>query len=219
MKSNSAKSLKRKSPRSRDAAATRKSILSSALIEFSTKGYAGARVDEIARSAGVSKPMIYEYFGDKDAIYAAALREAYVQIREGESALELGGLSPEDAIKALVVFTMEHFRKNPWFISMLNTENLQGGNTIREIHDASDIQSTLIGEIAEILNRGQEAGQFRENIDPVELYIFIASLCYFPISNIHTLRAVFKCPIDDAWLKRRGQESAAMVVKYLQTDG
>jgi AcrR family transcriptional regulator len=193
--------------------------LSSALIEFSTKGYAGARVDEIARSAGVSKPMIYEYFGDKDAIYAAALREAYVQIREGESALELGGLSPEDAIKALVVFTMEHFRKNPWFISMLNTENLQGGNTSREIHDASDIQSTLIGEIAEILNRGQEAGQFRENIDPVELYIFIASLCYFPISNIHTLRAVFECPIDDAWLKRRGQESAAMVVKYLQSDG
>lgn len=218
MKSALKKSLQRKAPRSRDAAATRKSILSSALIEFSTKGYAGARVDEIARSAGVSKPMIYEYFGDKDAIYAAALREAYVQIREGENALDLGGLSPKAAIEALVEFTMEHFRKNPWFISMLNTENLQGGDTIREIHDASDIQSTLIGEIDEILKRGQDAGEFRENIDPVELYIFIASLCYFPISNVHTLRAVFKCPIDDAWLKRRGQESAEMVVKFLQKD-
>lgn len=216
MKSTLEKPSKRKSPRNRDAAATRKSILASALIEFSTKGYAGARVDEIARSAGVSKPMIYEYFGDKDAIYAAALREAYVQIREGESALDLGGLSPDAAIEALVEFTMEHFRKNPWFISMLNTENLQGGNTIREIHDASDIQSTLIGEIAKILKRGQEMDQFRQNIDPVELYIFIASLCYFPISNIHTLRAVFKCPIDDVWLKRRGQESAKMVVKFLQ---
>lgn len=206
---------KRKAPRSRDAVATRKSILSAALMEFSTKGYAGARVDEIARSAGVSKPMIYEYFGDKDAIYAAALREAYVQIREGENALDLGGLSPAAAIEALVVFTMEHFRKNPWFISMLNTENLQGGGTIRKIHDASDIQSNLIGEIDEILKRGQEIGQFREDIDPVELYIFIASLCYFPVSNVHTLRAVFKCPIDDDWLKRRGQESAQMVVKYL----
>jgi AcrR family transcriptional regulator len=215
MRSALEKTPKRKPTRSRDAVATRKSILGSALIEFSTKGYAGARVDEIARSAGVSKPMIYEYFGDKDAIYAAALREAYVQIREGENTLDLGGLSPTAAIEALVVFTMEHFRKNPWFISMLNTENLQGGGTIRAIHDASDIQSNLIGEIDEILKRGQEIGQFRENIDPVELYIFIASLCYFPISNLHTLRAIFKCPIDDEWLKRRGHESAQMVVKYL----
>jgi len=218
MKHDPEKPTKRKAPRNRDAAVTRKSILTSALVEFSTKGYAGARVDEIARSAGISKPMIYEYFGDKDAIYAAALREAYVQIREGENALDLGGLSPEAAIEALVVFTMEHFRKNPWFISMLNTENLQGGNTIREIHDASDIQSTLIGEIEEILKRGEASGQFRKDIDPVELYIFIASLCYFPISNVHTLRAVFKCPIDDDWLKRRGQESATMVLRFLQKE-
>ncbi|MGR3661802.1 MAG: TetR family transcriptional regulator [Paracoccaceae bacterium] len=218
MKSTLEKTHKRKAARSRDAVATRKSILSAALIEFSTKGYAGARVDEIARTAGVSKPMIYEYYGDKNAIYAAALREAYVQIREGEHALDLAGLSPTDAIKALVVFTMEHFRKNPWFISMLNTENLQGGGTIRDIHDASDIQSNLIGQVEEILKRGQEMGEFGENIDAVELYIFIASLCYFPISNIHTLRAVFNCPIDDEWLKRRGQESATMVVKFLLKD-
>lgn len=213
------KPKKKKVQRNRDAAASRKLILDSALIEFSTKGFAGARVDEIARRAGVSKPMIYEYFGDKNAVYAAALREAYMQIREGESALDLGDLAPEAAVRALVVFTMEHFRKNPWFISMLNTENLRGGETIRAINDASDIQSKLIVQLRIILKRGQELGDFRAGIDPTEFYIFVASLCYFPISNIHTLRAAFHCPIDDEWLARRGEESAEMVIRYLRKDG
>jgi len=207
-----------KPKRSRDAVASKKRILDSALIEFSTNGYAGARVDEIAKRAGVSKPLIYEYFGDKNAVYAAALREAYVQIRAGENMLDLEGLSPEKAIEALVIFTLEHYRKNPWFISMLNTENLRGGSTIRKVQDASEIQSTLFQKLGTILENGHRAGIFRPDVEPVDLYIFIASLCYFPISNIHTLRAVFECPIDDQWLERRGKEAARMVVRYLYPD-
>jgi AcrR family transcriptional regulator len=183
-------------PRSRNAARSRKAILQSALEEFSTKGYSGARIDEIAKRAAVSKPLIYEYFGDKDAIYEAALRETYVQIREGEKTLDMDELSPEDAIRSLVVFTMDHFRRNPWFISMLNTENLRGGSTVRQM--------------------GEIEGQFRSGIDAVELYIFIASLCYFPISNMHTLRSVFQCTVDDEWLERRGLEAAEMIVCYLK---
>lgn len=203
-------------PRPRDAAGSRRAILKSALEEFSTKGYSGARIDEIAKRAGVSKPLIYEHFGDKDAIYEAALRETYVQIREGEKSLDLDQLGPEDAIRSLVIFTMDHFRRNPWFISMLNTENLRGGSTVRQMQGASEIQSNLITKLADVLDKGEKDGQFRTGIDPVELYIFIASLCYFPISNIHTLRSVFKCSMDDEWLERRGHEAAEMVVRYLK---
>ncbi|OSP54586.1 TetR/AcrR family transcriptional regulator [Pseudoruegeria sp. SK021] len=206
----------KKPGRKRDATASRKAILDAALIEFSEQGYAGARVDEVARAAGVSKPLIYGYFGDKDALYAAALREAYVQIRENEKSLDLDGKSPDQAIRLLVIFTLKHFRDNPWFISMLNTENLRGGATIREIEDASDIQSNLVGKLRVILRKGAQDGSFRDGIDPVDLYVFIASLCYFPVSNIHTLRAVFKCAIDDEWLDQRGEEAARMLLAYLR---
>lgn len=210
------KTKRRKSPRKKDAAGSRKSILHSALIEFSTKGYDGARVDEIAKRAGVSKPLIYEYFGDKEAVYAAALRETYLQIRAGEETLEMEGLSADEAIKALVKFTMDHYRLNPWFISMLNTENLLGGSTIRQIQDASDIQSPLIKKLSAVLKRGHAEGKFRGGVDTVELYIFIASICYFPISNIHTLQTVFRCEIDDEWLDRRSREAAEMVLGFLR---
>lgn len=213
---NTPQSTKKKVPRRRNAEASRSSILQAALVEFSTQGYDGARVDNVAVRAGVSKPLIYDYFGDKEALYAAALLEAYVQIREGEKKLDLDGLDPAEAIRKLVTFTLEHFRRNPWFISILNTENLRGGATINQIHDAAGVQSDLVKKIRRILVEGERQGRFRVGIDPVELYFFIASLCYFPLSNIHTLRSVFQRPLDDAWLDRHAIEAGDMIIRYLE---
>ena len=201
--------------RKRNPEVTRAAILQAALEEFSEAGHSGARVDRIANRAGVSKPMIYDYFGDKNAIYAAALREAYVQIRQGETDLKLDELQPDEAIRALVLFTMGHFWNNPWFIRMLNTENLLGGDTIRALDDAADIQSVLLDRVRDVLKRGCEAGIFHADIEPVQLYVFIASLCYFPISNVHTLRIVFETPIDRDWLEEHAERAAEMVLQYL----
>ena len=200
----------------RDAERTRRAILDAALVEFSEKGHAAARIDAVAEAAGISKPMIYSYFGDKDALYAAALREAYVQIREGETELQLGDLAPVEAVRTLVHFTFDHFREKPWFISMLNTENLLGGETVRSIADVGDIQSNMISELSRVLDHGVREGVFRAGVDPVELYITIASLCYFPISNRHTLRAVFKVPVDDAWVEARKRAVSDMVLADLR---
>ncbi|MEX0969414.1 MAG: TetR family transcriptional regulator [Paracoccaceae bacterium] len=211
-----AKRPKPAKPRRRDANQSRKLILQAALEEFSSYGHSGARVERIANSAGVSKPLIYDYFGDKDAIYLAALKEAYVQIREGEMELSLDTLEPEEAIRSLVRFTMNHFREKPWFITMLNTENMLGGQSIRQLQDAKGIQSILVQRLQSVLRRGCDAGIFRCDVDPVEFYVFIASLCYFPVSNIHTLRAVFGLSMDGRWLDRRADEAADMLLGYLK---
>lgn len=202
--------------RKRNPEVTRAAILQAALEEFSEVGHSGARVDRIAKRAGVSKPMIYDYFGDKNAIYAAALREAYVQIREAEKELNLETLAPDQAIRALVRFTMGHFWNNPWFIRMLNTENLMGGETIRSLEDAADIQSVLLAHLEDLLAKGRSAGMFRDDVGAVQLYIFVASLCWFPISNMHTLRQVFEAPIDEGWLSTHAEKAADMVVGYLE---
>lgn len=215
MVSSPAKSPKRRTGQ-RDAERTRRAILEAALVEFSEKGHSAARMDAVADAAGVSKPMIYSYFGDKDALYSAALREAYVQIREGEKELQLGDLAPIEAVRTLVHFTFDHFREKPWFISMLNTENLLGGSTVRSIVDVSAIQTNMISELRRVLDSGVKEGVFRDDVDPVELYITIASLCYFPISNRHTLRAVFKVPVDDEWVAARKDAVSEMVLSYLR---
>src|SRR5690348_8425984 len=48
-------------------------IVRLATAEFARAGYAGASVAAIARQAGISKPLIYQYFGSKDGLYLACL--------------------------------------------------------------------------------------------------------------------------------------------------
>jgi AcrR family transcriptional regulator len=58
----------------RDPEATQQRILDAALREFSTHGFAGARVDAIARAARINKRMLYHYFGDKETLFREILR-------------------------------------------------------------------------------------------------------------------------------------------------
>ena len=57
----------------RNAAQSRETLLAAATEEFASHGLAGARIDRIAQAAGISKPMLYTYFGDKEALFDACL--------------------------------------------------------------------------------------------------------------------------------------------------
>ena len=46
---------------------------------FASKGYQGTAIEDIARAAGVTRPMVYNYFGDKDGIYLACVKNARSQ--------------------------------------------------------------------------------------------------------------------------------------------
>jgi len=203
----------------RDAEASRAAILQAALDEFSSVGYDGARVDRIAAEAGLSKPLLYDYFGDKDELYKAALREAYVQIRAGEEKLALEALSPEEAVGALVMFTMTHFRTRPWFITMLNTENLRQGSSVGKIGDRREIQSKLLIKLEEVLKRGWKDGVFLRKTEPVEVYLMIASLCYFPVSNRYTLAEVFGFDASEEGLNAHARRATEAIVGWLKQKG
>jgi len=203
--------------RARDATASRAAILQAALDEFSTHGYGDARIDRIADRAGVSKPLIYDYFGAKEQLYIHALREAYIQIRSGERALDVQTLSPEAAIGVFVQFTIRHFAEKPWFIRMLNTENLRQGSSVELIEDRKPIQSTLLGQMEIILKKGHESGVFQRHIKPFDLYLIIASLCYFPVSNRYTLERVFDHEFSEENLAAHAERSAQMILAWLRT--
>ena len=59
----------------RDADRTRRNILSAAIDEFASNGYAGARIDRIAARAEVNKRMIYHHFGGKRVVFEAVLAD------------------------------------------------------------------------------------------------------------------------------------------------
>src|SRR5918997_1851320 len=110
----------------RDPQATRQALLTAAIAEFAAKGPAGARVDEIARRAGVNKQMVYHYFGNKDDLFRAALEEVYGRIRTRERALNLTDLPPVRAMESLVGFSFDYLAEHPEFIALLNDDNSYG---------------------------------------------------------------------------------------------
>src|SRR4030095_4108844 len=63
----------RSHPVVRHPARTRARRLAAALREFSDKGFAGARVDRIARRARINKRMLYHYFGNKATLFREIL--------------------------------------------------------------------------------------------------------------------------------------------------
>ena len=192
-------------------------ILEAATAEFTSKGLDGARIDEIARRSGVNKRMIYHYFGDKDGLYLAVLEAAYVGIRSAELGLKLADKDPVDGMRELILFTWQYFIDHPEFLSLLGTENLHRSAYLKKSKRIRDLHSPLVGMIADLLERGARQKVFRKGIDPVDLYITIAALGFFYMSNRHTLSTIFGRDLaTPANLETRGRHIVEVVLAYLE---
>lgn len=178
-------------PRQRDPARTQKEILAAALQEFAEHGLGGARVERIAERAGLAKRLIFYYFQTKENLFGAVLQESYRGIRDAEKVLHLADLAPPDAIRALIRFTWTYYLEHPEFLTLLNSENLHQARHIADSVDLRDVNMPLIETLNEILERGRRSGVFRGGVDPLQLYISIAGLAYFYLSNNATLSVIF----------------------------
>jgi AcrR family transcriptional regulator len=178
-------------PVHRDPERTRAAILAAATREFAEKGFGGARVDSIAARAGTNKRMLYHYFGDKEALYLAVLEEAYAGIRGAEATLDLGHRDPEEALRELALFTWRYFVGHPEFISLLNTENLMRARFLKGSKRSRELQTNLVRELSSVLARGERKGVFVAGLDPLHVYLTIASLSVFYLSNQYTLSVIF----------------------------
>lgn len=177
--------------RTRDADRTQLEILAAATAEFADKGLGGARIDAIAERAGINKRLIYYYFGGKDELFLAVLEQTYAHIRQAEQALELEAISPAEAIRRLVSFTWHYYIDHPEFLTLLNSENLHRARHLKQSGKIRELNSPLVQSLGLVLERGRKEGVFRGGVDAVQLYISIAGLAYFYLSNNHTLTTIF----------------------------
>ena len=176
---------------SRNPQRTHATFLEAATDEFAANGFGGARIDAIAARAKTNKRMLYHYFGDKEALYLAVLEASYASIRTAEKSLDLTHREPEQGMRELALFTWHYFLKHPEFLSLLATENLLKAQHLKRSGRIAEMNSHLIIEMADVLRRGGETGVFRAEIDPVSVYLTIAALGYFYLSNQHTLSTIF----------------------------
>ena len=206
-------------PRPRDADRSQKHILEAALGEFAACGLGGARMDRIAERAGVNKRLIYYYFESKESLFLAVLERAYEGIRGEERQLNLTQVEPIEAIRRLIAFTWNYYLAHPEFLTLLNSENLHRARHLKNSAKVRSMHSPLVQSIADVLERGHEAGLFRAGVDPVQLYISIAGLSYFYLGNSHTLSTIFDRDLLGAKAKvQRLSHTTDLVLGYLVRD-
>ena len=177
--------------RSRDPDATRLRILDAAKSEFARKGLGGARVDDIAAKAKINKRMLYHYFGNKEELFRRTLEDAYGAFRAAEAELRIEQDEPITALKRLMTFTWEYYLSNPEFITLVNSENLHKARHIRKSEKMDAMNKPFVARMKTLLERGVAQGQFRPDLDPVQILIALSGLGFHYLNNRHTGAIVY----------------------------
>lgn len=201
----------------RNAERTRAEILDVAITEFADKGYAGARVDEIAERTRTSKRMIYYYFGSKEGLYVAALESAYHGIRSVELELDIDAMGPVEAIRELAAATVRHHAQHPQFIRLVSIENIHRGEHLARSAALQAENASALDVVARILAHGAETGEFRADVDPLDVHQMISAHAVFPVANRHTFGAIFAVDLlDPARVVHQEQLLGDLLVGFLR---
>jgi len=189
-----------KKRQTRDPVRTGKLILGAAREEFAKAGFEGARVDKIAERFGLSKGLIYHYYGSKDELFIAVLEDIYQELRQENERLILDDFEPIAGVKELISHTFNYFAEHPEFIVLVHSENIMGATHLQKSTEINNLFEPLSKKLEELLLRGAKQGVFRKNVDTKQLYISIVALGYFFLSNRHSLGVVFNMDLfaDDS---------------------
>jgi len=192
-------------PAVRDADKTRARVLRAARNEFMRHGYSGARIERISRAGRSSDRMIYYYFESKEKLYLTVLEGVYAELGEAERALELDASKPEQALRELVAFTWGYYLAHPEFVALLSNENLHRGQRIAKSKAVKGMSRPVLEILQTILDQGARQRAFRTGLDVHQVYITIAALGYFYLSNRYTLSSFLgfdlaRAEQRDAWL-------------------
>ena len=175
---------------------SRERILAAALKEFAAKGFAGARVDFIARRAAINKRMLYHYFGNKKHLFREVLR---LKMAERQAwADKLSG----DPAESLSFWFKAACKDRDW-VRMLEWEALQG-DTDKVIDEQQRRAATARG--LERIRQRQTRGQISTEFDPRHVILTMRSLTMFPAAFPQLTRHIMGRPISDPKFQKERAE-------------
>ncbi|VWC45773.1 TetR family transcriptional regulator [Burkholderia lata] len=166
--------------------------------EFASGGLFGARVDQIARRAETNERMLYYYFGSKEQLFTAVLEHAFSALTEAERELDLDGVAPVEAVTRLAHFVWDYYRDHPELLRLINNENLHEARYLHKSTRIREMMSPIVVKLGNVLTRGQKAGLFRTDVDPLRFYVTLSGLGYYIVSNRFTLAATLGRDFTDA---------------------
>ena len=190
--------------RLRDYTRTRQRILDAALAEFADKGYAGARVREIAQRAGVNTQLISYYFGGKEGLYNELMETWHQQ----EALIAQEDASFADGIAGY----LRAFAARPELLRMFAWEGLtrQSGPRPRDTEPGR-------GEAPEVtdIRRRQAAGEIADDLDPAFLLVFLMGAAMAIVTIPEQIERICGVRVDSEEFVSRSDRQMRLILAHL----
>jgi len=178
---------------------TKEKILSIALKEFAAYGFGGARVERIARQAGVNKAMIFYYYSSKQNLYRIIIKNSLLELIPKIQETISVSKNPEQFFENLPKVYIQYFVKNQAVMRMIGFELIQDpGNITSVVRDIfSNIPESPLELLKNKISIWYQKGLISEP-DPIHLILNILPLCIFSILGTPLVEAILDIKIKNS---------------------
>src|SRR5881409_2055681 len=179
-------------------------IIAAAREEFARRGFAGARVDQIARRAGVNKQLLFYYFHSKRGLFQAVLAQSAGELETALAELSYPAGGPLERLRLTLAAQFEFLARNPQIVALLGQGTRSGGGAAF---------APAINRLVVLLAEGQGLGQVRDDVDP-HLAAAQALILMVAYLGLESLIAMSAAPLgaDEPALRERWKEGAVRLV-------
>lgn len=177
--------------RQRDAERSRQQLLDAAVEEFSAKGFAGARVADIAARAGVNAQLIAYYFGSKQGLYDA--------LRARWASTQALFTAPDQPFSAVIGAYLDVVCDRPSWARLLIWQAL--GDASERRPDVSQ-EAGMAGAVEDIRRR-QKSGELRADFDPETILIVLWAAVMAPITMPQILQEAYGTDLNSTVFRTR----------------
>jgi TetR/AcrR family transcriptional regulator len=190
--------------RQRDAERSRQRLIAAALDEFAAKGYAGARVKDIAARAGLNPQLITYYFGGKEGLYAS--------LQEHWESLERTFANPDVPFDELIARNLTSALGDPRLGRLLVWEGLEEADPSREHAPTRAAGSEDLSD----LHRRQAGGELDADLDPAYVHLTFMGAITLASAMPQLVRRVTGLEPDDPEFQRRYAEQLRRIARHLR---
>jgi len=160
---------------------TIRKILDAAAAVFAEAGFEGARMDTIARRAGVNKATIYYHIGDKQALYAEVLHDVFGDALARIAANLQQAKGPVEKLKIYIRNISETQTAHPHLAPIMLREVASGGTSFPEVV-ARDI-ALIFAQLADILEEGNRQGLFVQTAPFIVHLMIVGTFLFYNTSG------------------------------------
>lgn len=197
--------LKKRKPRKRGPrrnSDTEQAILDAADAVFVRRGTAGARMQEIAKEAGVNQALLHYYFRSKEALARAAFERAATQLMPAVIQVVASDRPLEEKVEQVIALELEHLSRAPYLPGYIIGEVAhhpeRAGQLIAAMTHGltpDDIRPRIFGALGRQIAERVAEGRMRP-IAPDSFMVNLMSLCIFPFAGRQMLQAMLGFDAD-----------------------